>query len=184
MLTRVAVFLAAFSVGQRMPFWMAACGGVLLWCLRNVISKALEQPEGRYKMRFVSEQQFTALQSENEALRNACDSATARLVYANNQISILEQHLRSAVARTTMAETDLQEARKKVGARVLTDQEKLYARLGLTPSVPNAFLPHIRRAVLMTLHPDRHPPARRAAAEKRFVDAMSVIEQIEQTRRA
>jgi hypothetical protein len=129
-------------------------------------------------MRFVAEQQLTALQSENEALRNACDSTSARLVYAHDQIKRLEQQLRAAAARASNAEADLEKARLNTGPRVLTDQEKMYGRLGLTPSIPSAFLPHIRRAVLMTLHPDRHVPEKKTAAERRFIEAMAIVEKI------
>jgi hypothetical protein len=55
-------------------------------------------------------------------------------------------------------------------------------RLGLTPDVPDAFLPHIKRAILLSLHPDRHPDSRKAAAQKRFVEAMAVFDSIKDDR--
>jgi hypothetical protein len=182
MLSRVAAFGAAFLIGYGTRRSLGALAWTMLWCLATLACKGLRGHEGRGRMRFVAEEQIIALQVEAESLRGACESMSMRLVSTQEKISHMEQELRAALARSERLEAEVAMSRKTEGARALSEQERLYARLGLTPSVPEAFLPHVRRAVLMTLHPDRHPEHRKAAAQKRFVDAMHVLEKIRHER--
>jgi hypothetical protein len=178
MLSRVAAFGAAFLIGYRTRRSLGAFAWTMIWCLTTLVCKGVRGHEGRGKMRFVAEEQIIALQVEAESLRGACESMSMRLVSMQGKVSRLEQELRAALTLSERLEAEVAKSRENEGARVLSEQERFYARLGLTPSVPDAFLPHVRRAVLMTLHPDRHPEHRKAAAQKRFVEAMHVLEKI------
>lgn len=54
----------------------------------------------------------------------------------------------------------------------------LYRKVGLDEKCPDFVLDAVRRAYRVRLHPDKHPSAHRAEAERRFKEAEAVFEQI------
>jgi hypothetical protein len=124
-----------------------------------------------------------------ELVEARADLASAKLYISNisdeladtrRQAAQWHQELQAARARIWLLEQHPHKGH--AGGCGKSEREKLYGRLGLTPDVPDAFLPHIKRAILLSLHPDRHPDGRKAAAQKRFVEAMAVFDSIKDDR--
>lgn len=58
----------------------------------------------------------------------------------------------------------------------------LYSRVGLSPGAPVWLLAAARKAYRTALHPDRHPAHLKPEAERRFVQAESVFDEIASSR--
>jgi hypothetical protein len=58
----------------------------------------------------------------------------------------------------------------------------LYRKVGLDQDCPGFILEAARKAYRKKLHPDVHPPGRRAQAERRFKEAEAVFAEIERQR--
>ncbi|MER2268525.1 hypothetical protein [Methylobacterium oxalidis] len=78
--------------------------------------------------------------------------------------------LKAARKRITCLEGELAEARRRLAARPEAD-DPLYRRVGLNEGCPDFVVVSARRAFRAALHPDRHPEARKPAAQARFVAA-------------
>jgi hypothetical protein len=62
--------------------------------------------------------------------------------------------------------------------------DRLFSKVGLDLNCPSFVLDAVRRAYRVKLHPDKHPPGRRAEAERQFKEAEAVFEEISRLRNA
>jgi hypothetical protein len=58
----------------------------------------------------------------------------------------------------------------------------IHRRVGLSENAPQWLIAAARRAYRSQLHPDRHPPRIKAEAERRFIEAEGIFDQIEAPR--
>ncbi|MDB5595308.1 MAG: hypothetical protein JWM36_2269 [Hyphomicrobiales bacterium] len=151
---------------------------LLAWVATRCTSAPDTDPRSPYQRLFYAQGGIVALRNELAIAKSQNDWIVPDLARARERVTNLESELAAAQANARKLSEELAHARKSPSATYRSEQEKLYGRLGLCPGIPTAFLPHIKRAVVMTLHPDRHPDSRKAAAQERFVEAMSVLGQI------
>ncbi|MBM0204435.1 hypothetical protein JNW90_16055 [Micromonospora sp. STR1s_5] len=63
-----------------------------------------------------------------------------------------------------------------------SQEQALFRRVGLHPDAPEWVVASVQRAYRAKLHPDRHPPRLKEAAERRFKEAEAIFDRIEQER--
>jgi len=97
--------------------------------------------------------------AEHKDERNAADQDEAVAVA-----------LKAALQRIKRLEGELAEARQRLAAKPQAG-DPLYRRIGLHEGCPDFLVSAARRAFRAALHPDRHPEARKTAAQARFVAA-------------
>ena len=91
------------------------------------------------------------------------------------------QHLRE-IAQTSAAviatlQRDLEVARTR-SASASGRGHPLFRRVGLDADCPRWVAETVRRAYRAKLHPDAHPPSRKAEAERRFKEAEQVFDEV------
>jgi hypothetical protein len=72
---------------------------------------------------------------------------------------------------------DLEVARSRSSAASGTGHP-LFRRVGLDADCPRWVAETVRRAYRAKLHPDAHPPSRKAEAERRFKQAEQVFDEV------
>jgi hypothetical protein len=77
---------------------------------------------------------------------------------------------------------EVERLRSNAVASELDPQAALYNRVGLSPHAPVWLIAAARKAYRTALHPDRHPVHRKSEAERRFVLAEGVFDEIASSR--
>jgi hypothetical protein len=144
-------------------------GGLLAWVwMRHQLQ--LQTASTSWKRVEPHFEPWTAKQKSSEHLEllRKIESLERDLKDARREASVL----RSAKERL---ERDLQSART---TQTRNNPNPLFRRVGLDENVPEWVAVAVRRAYRKRLHPDLHPPARRAQAEKRYIEAETVFTEI------
>ncbi len=104
-------------------------------------------------------------------------SPSDRKVIDHNYVAALEDMVAQAEAEAETLRVELQRFRSATASE-LDPKAALHGRVGLTKDAPPWLVAAARRAYRAALHPDRHPPAVKEEAERRFKAAESVFEAI------
>lgn len=171
-ITRAGLGLVAFAIAFQTAStaFLLAGASLTIWAAARYIHDQVEHSQLGHMPQHVTSLWRSDQTSDSDL--------SQQLSQCRFQTSELERQLTAATAEMDKLRIELSAARQASETCGRTEMDKLYGRLGLTRQVPDAFLPFVRRAILLTLHPDQHPHQCKALAEARFVEAMAVMEKI------
>ena len=112
--------------------------------------------------------------------RGCQDRAEARQL--RDEVLRLRKREQIIAAVITRLNHDLEVARSRSSAASGTGHP-LFRRVGLDADCPRWVAEAVRRAYQAKLHPDAHPPFRKAEAERRFKQAEQVFDEVWRLRR-
>ncbi|ODT21113.1 MAG: hypothetical protein ABS35_18270 [Kaistia sp. SCN 65-12] len=96
----------------------------------------------------------------------------------HNYVAALETMIAEAEAESERLRAELQRLRPAATASEPDPKAVLYRRVGLVKDAPPWLVAAARRAYRAALHPDRHPAQYKGEAERRFLEAEAIFDQI------
>ena len=101
-----------------------------------------------------------------------------RKVIDRHYVAALESMVAEAETQVEALRGEVERLRSSRPVSEPDPKAALYGRVGLSPTAPEWLVLAARRAYRTQLHPDRHPAHRKREAERRFVLAEQVFDEI------
>lgn len=117
---------------------------------------------------------FLSISIERHAVSPRCD----RNIIDHHYVAALESMVAEAETQVETLRGEVQRLRATRPVSEPDPKAALYGRVGLSPAAPEWLVATARRAYRSQLHPDRHPAHRKREAERRFVLAEQVFDEI------
>lgn len=110
--------------------------------------------------------------------RRAASNWTGGQTIDPNYVAALESMVAEAEAEVKTLRGEVERLRTSRPVSEPDPKAVLYGLVGLNPTAPEWLILAARRAYRTQLHPDRHPAHRKREAERRFVLAEQVFDEI------
>jgi HAMP domain-containing protein len=109
--------------------------------------------------------------------RRAVSSSSAGHTIDASYVTALENIVVEAEAEVEQLRGEIERLRS-AAASELDPKAALFRRVGLNENAPQWLVAAARRAYQAALHPDRHPFRHKSEAERRFIEAEAIFDQI------
>lgn len=109
--------------------------------------------------------------------RRAASKSSAGNTIDANYVTVLENMVVEAEAEVEKLRDEIERLRSAAASEP-DPKAALFRRVGLNESAPQWLVVAARRAYRAALHPDRHPFRHKIEAERRFIEAEAIFDQI------